>query len=372
MGWGSAALYHLAKKGLRVLGVEQFDVPHSLGSSHGHTRVIRKAYFEHPSYVPLLQKAYDMWKTIEEDSGRQLVNYCGMIYAGQLNSSSIQGVKKSSELYGVPIQELTATDLKTQYPQFSFNDEMTGLYEPSGGYLLVEDCVKVHCDLAQKHGAEVFTNTSVTKWKHENDLYSIKTEQDEFQTKSLVVSAGAWTSKLLKELHLPLTIQRIPSGWFKPKNNHHTLEKRFPIFGIESPYGFFYGFPVLDERGVKIARYEGSETVSSVDAIDRTVRDGDLDHIQQFIQQYLPGVTMQVNASSVCMYTVTPDSHFVIDQHPHHENLYIAAGFSGHGFKFSSAVGAVLADLVCDKQTDVDISFLGLERFASSNNTLNQ
>lgn len=367
-GMGSAALYHLANKGMCVLGIEQFDVPHTMGSSHGHTRVIRKAYFEHPSYVPLLQKAYDMWESIEEDSGKQLVNYCGMIYAGKPDSSSIQGVKKSSELYGVPVQEFSASELKTQYPQFSFDDDMVGLYEPSGGYLLVEECVKAHSQQAQKHGAALLTNTNVTAWKHENNSYSIETDQGEFQAKSLVVSGGAWTSKLLQELNLPLTIQRIPSGWFEPENDQHTLENGFPIFGVETQYGFFYGFPVLDERGVKIARYEGSETVSNVDLIDRIAKDKDVGHIQQFITQYMPGVTKQVNDSSICIYTVTPDSHFIIDQHPHHENLYIAAGFSGHGFKFSSAVGAVLSDLVCDGKTDVDISFFGLERFASSKN----
>lgn len=367
-GMGSAALYHLAKKGMRVLGIEQFDVPHTLGSSHGHTRVIRKAYFEHPSYVPLLEKAYDMWDVLEQDAGRKVSNYCGMIYAGKQDSASIQGVKKSSELYGVPIEPLSQLDLKERYPQFAFDDGMVGLYEPCGGYLLVEECVKAHCEAAQKHGAELKTNTNVKTWRHVNGVHHVQTDQGEFQAKSLVVSAGAWAEPLLHELNLPLTIQRIPSGWFEPLNDHHTLENGFPIFGIETQTGFFYGFPVLDERGVKIARYEGSETVDSIEAVDRTVHDGDLDHIHQFIAQYMPGVTKQVNDSSICIYTVTPDNHFIIDQHPHHKNLYIAAGFSGHGFKFCPAVGVVLAGLACDGKTDVDIDFLGLGRFASSKN----
>lgn len=356
---GSATCRELARRGARVLGIEQFSLGHALGSSHGATRLIRQAYFEEPRYVPLLKRVYPVWDAISAEAGTTLFHRTGLlILAPPGGGASLIGVRRSAEQHGIAIQLVDESALGREFPQFRPGPGTTGIFEPGAGYLEVESCVIAMAQQAEAAGAELHFGETVAQWHADGTDVTVTTDRETYRAKRLVVTAGAWSSRLLAELGLPLRVLRVPQFWFPaPAETLQTI----PCFAFDGPESFLYGFPPLPGLGMKMGDHHPKETlVADPSAVDRNVYPADLTRLTRCIRDFLPGVSPEPRAWSVCMYTMTPDEHFLLDRHPHHENVVFAAGFSGHGFKFAPVIGEILADLSEHGQTPFDIGFLRL------------
>ncbi len=362
-GMGSSACYHLARRGLRVTGIEQFQLGHSMGSSHGQTRIIRKAYFESPEYVPLLNRSYELWRELEERTGRQLYHETGLLYLAPEDSKLYRGIVESSRLHQIPLQNLKAADAAERFPMFRIPAGLSALFEPGAGYLEVENSVFSHAQAAAALGAELRTGETVRSWSSTGSSVEVITDRDTYQAERLVVCAGPWSSRILEELRLPLRVLRKVLIWY-PAGEKYSARSGMPCFLFLMPYGNFYGFPWIEGQGLKVAEHSGGQETRGPDALDREVSDADRAGTGHFMRDVFPEIAAhKPSAGSVCMYTVTPDENFIVDRHPERTNVTYAAGFSGHGFKFASVIGEVLADLAIDGKTSQPVEFLRARRF---------
>ncbi len=370
-GFGGGTLYHLARRGVRVLGIERFSVAHDRGSSHGETRIIRKAYFEHPDYVPLLHRAYDLWHDLERETGRRLVHPVGLFIAGAPNCESVAGTVLAAERHKLPIERLSPATARPRFPGFEFDDEFEIVFEPQAGYLEVEKCVAAHVEAAVRHGAVLRTNETVAGWKSDGCRVLVKTDKGEYAAASLVITAGPWAGEVLRGCAAGsgmvnwgnlLRVVRKPVFWFAAGPGYDAATGT-PTFFFETAAGQFYGFPRIDGRMLKVAEHTGGDAVSDPLAVDRTQHADDLDRLRTFLRGHLPGIGAAPERHSVCMYTKTPDSHFCIDRHPQWGNVAVGAGFSGHGFKFTTVLGEALADLALAGTTSLPVGFLSVKRF---------
>jgi sarcosine oxidase len=365
-GIGSAALYHLARRGVRAIGIDRFHPPHDRGSSHGQTRVIRQAYFEHPVYVPLLLNSYRLWRELEQRTGRRLLHQIGLVEIGPANGVVVPGVLQAADEHRLAVEALTAVEIQRRWPGLRASDPLVGVYEPAAGYLLVEDCVAAHLEAARAAGAELLPDTEVLAWDANQQGVRVRTSNGEFTADRLIVTAGAWAGQLLADVNIRLTIRRKSLFWFATDAVDYDASSRFPVFLFELPGGVFYGFPKLDARGVKFAEHSGGVPVADPLAVDRAVDQEEQQRLREILPQFLPGVSPRVTDHAVCLYTMSPDEHFVVDRHPAHANVVFAAGLSGHGFKFAPILGQALADLALSGASELPIDFLSLERFRAS------
>lgn len=363
---GSAALYHLAKRGVRVLGIDRFDPPHTQGSSHGETRVIREAYFEHPSYVPFVQRAYELWAELERESGQSLYLKTGGLMIGPEGSTVLDGSIRSAREHGLPHEILSARQIRKRYPGLSPEDEMSGVLEPRAGLLYPEKCIAAHLDLAKRHGAEVRANCRVLDWRADERGVAVRTERGEIEAEGLVISAGAWVGGLVPEVAAQLQVERQVLLWFDAKRPDLYAPNRFPIHLWEyEPERMFYGFPDAGD-GLKLAFHHQGESTSA-DGVDRAVRDADVAKMRELMRRFLPEVAeAPLLRGTVCLYTNTPDGHFIIDRHPAHKRVIIASPCSGHGFKFASAVGEALAEMAHGEKARCDLGLFRAGRFCPS------
>ncbi len=343
-GMGSSALFELARRGQRVLGLEQFSLVHDHGSSHGQTRVIRTAYYEHPDYVPILHRAWNLWYELEQFTGRQLLTECGCQSIGPSQGELILGVKSSAAHHQLEIHPHSGEP-------FRLPDGYEAVFESQAGYLKVEDCVRAYLDQAIVFGAEIHENETVIDWQANGNSVIVRTKIREYHAAKVVVTAGAWATRLLLSIGIPLTVMRQVMLWFEPKEPERFRRDRFPVFLFESRRGAFYGLPQIDERGVKIARHYCAPELRHPEEISFETIEADETPVWDFIRESIDASFVRCRARQACMYTLTPDRHFVLDFHPGNANVVVAAGFSGHGFKFASVVGEVLADLVEQGQT---------------------
>ncbi len=375
-GFGSGALYHLARRGVRVLGIEQFGVAHDRGSSHGETRIIRKAYFEHPDYVPLLHRAYDLWHELERETGRQLMHRVGLFIAGSPERESVAGTLHAAALHKLSLERLDPAAARVRFPGYRFHDDFSVLFEPEAGYLEVENCVATHVAAAVARGAQLRTNETVIHWQSDGRHVVVKTETGEYSAASLVITAGPWASQVLGDAFPGLggnllRVVRKPVFWFAAGDTYDASRGNSTFFfetpcSLETPGGQFYGFPRIDGRTIKMAEHTGGETVVDPLTVDRTHHAADLARVGEFLKEFMPAIDPTPVRYSVCMYTKTPDNHFCIDRHPEWGNVVVGAGFSGHGFKFTSVLGEALADLALAGRTNLPVGFLSLRRFESS------
>lgn len=363
-GMGSAACFELARRGLRVLGLEQFPLVHELGSSHGQTRIIRTAYYEHPNYVPLLRRAFARWYELERLRGVHLLTECGCLSLGKPDSEVVAGVRQAAAQHHLPIEVLSADLLRRRYPQFQFGDEYIGVLEQQAGFLYVEDCVRAHIDAARFNGAEIHAEEPVLEWKAYDNGVTVTSARETYHAAKLVLTAGPWAGKLLAQYGAPLRVMRQTLLWFSTADDRQFQRDRFPIYIAEVPGGHFYGLPAIDSAGHKVARHYGAVELTSPDEIDREARPDDEIPVRAFLREHLPLVNGPLRRAQTCIYTLSPDRHFIIDLHPEHKNVALAAGFSGHGFKFASVVGEILADLVEGGRTDHPIDMFRFDRFA--------
>jgi sarcosine oxidase len=361
---GSAAAAHLARRGVRVLGLEAFPRGHALGSSHGESRVIRLAYWEHPDYVPLLHRAYALWHELEEASGKKLLIQTGGLFIGARDSMLVQGTLDSVRQHALAHQMLDADEVRREHPLLQVRDSDVAIYENPAGLLLPELCVEAHAALAEAAGAELRYEEPVTDWAAEGTGVSVTTSAGRYSAERLVITAGAWLNRVVK-LDLPLRPERVPMFWLQPGVALDAFTpERFPVWLWDTGEpGLFYGFPHLNWPGVKLARHH-SGVACDPETLQREIQPADEAPIRSFVSRYIPALDGPVLHARACMYTNTPDEHFVVDRHPAFDNVTYAGGFSGHGFKFSTVIGEVLADLALTGQAMPEADFLRAGRFA--------
>lgn len=374
---GSAALYQLARRGGRVLGVDRFAPPHAMGSSHGDTRVTRKAIGEGDAYVPLVLRSYELWREIEAAAGEDLLTQTGGLWISSAARQAETHVANffdntlaAARRFGIRHEVLDARAIRRRFPQFDVRDNEAGYYEPEAGFLRPEACVRAQLALAARDGAEIHSNERVEGFAGGNGLVTVRTDRGEYQTKQLIVAAGAWLREFLPPeyaRHFAVTRQVLywfdldaPVQWFEAP--------AFPVFiwELQERRHVIYGFPAVDgpEGGLKIAT-EQYDNRTTAEAMEREVSSAEKRAMHEnLVAPYLPGLAARCVKAVACMYTATPDFHFVIDRLPGHDNVIVASPCSGHGFKHSAAVGEILAQMATDGRSALDIGAFSLGRFS--------
>jgi sarcosine oxidase len=363
---GSAAAFHCARRGLRTLALEQFDIPHNLGSSHGQSRMIRLAYYEHPDYVPLLRRSYQLWDELQSLSDLKLLHRTGGIYMGPPTGHVVPGATRAAIDHHLPHELISHADLAKRFPVFNLPDDYTGIFEPDAGLLRPEQCVSAHATQALRYGAQLHAHEPLLTWSSTPTHVTVTTPSSTYHASTLLFCSGPWTSQLLTQLSIPLVVTRQTMGWVAPPNPYRFALNRFPVWGIEQPdHSLAYGFPILsDSPGLKLARHSPG-VPTSPNLIPRTITPTDESEIHDILHRFLPSAAGPTLAIRTCMYTNSPDGHFLLDRLPGHPNALLAAGFSGHGFKFAPVIGQALADLAADGRTTLPIEFLSPSRFNS-------
>ena len=359
-GMGSAALYHLARRGKRVLGIERFRVPHELGSSHGITRIIRLAYFEHSSYVPLVRRAYELWRELESEAGQQLLHVTGAVEGGP---RIFEGALRSCHEHDLPHEVLDGDEVGRRFPAYRLPPDLPLVYQPDGGFLGPEQCIVAHVNGALSYGAVVRTGERVLEWEARKDGVRVRTEHGAVEAERLVLTAGAWSVDVARLRPGLVKPQRQVLAWLEPLEPDLFAPERFPVFNVALEEGHLYGFPVHGVPGFKVGFYDHEGQVADPDAISREPTPEDEIPVRRFVERYFPGGAGPTLDVKTCLFELSPDEHFLVDRHPDTELAVLGAGFSGHGFKFCSVVGEILADLVLDGKTRHDIGFLRLGRF---------
>jgi sarcosine oxidase len=365
---GSSALYQLSRRGMHVLGLEALQPGHELGSSHGESRIIRLAYHEHPSYVPLLRRAYDLWSELEGDAGERLLTITGGLMIGLPESEVVSGARASATQHGLEHELLLADEVRGRFPALHLAEDEVALWEPASGFLRPELCIDALMRLARRAGAEAHYEERVQSWRASGDGVDVVTDRDTYHADQVVFTCGARMNAVLGDAAPRVTAERAVLFWLEPSAPALFAEGRLPIYIWETSSGdAFYGFPHVEWAGTKVSRHHSGQ-MCDPETVDRTVYAADEADLRNLIAQRMPDLNGAVLASRVCLYENSADRHFLVDRLPEHPNVIYAGGFSGHGFKFASVIGEILADLVTRGQATPDADFLRVraERFASS------
>jgi sarcosine oxidase len=361
---GSAAAAELARRGLRVLGIERFERGHAKGSFVGRSRVIRLAYFEHPDYVPLLRRAWERWLDLERETGKRLLFPTGGLYAGAPGSAIVTGSLRSAREHGLAHEALETDDLRRRFPWLRPDDGMVGLFEEQAGYLVPEACIEAHLAVAERHGADLRFGDPVDDWYKDGSGFGVHTAGGAREScERLVIVPGAWLAPLLPDVTFPMAVERVPLFWYEPRRPEAFRD--MPVYIVETDTGSYYGFPYLADQGLKVARH-GTGEPAYPDRLDRNIRPGEDVRVRGFVQRYMPDGDGPLRDAVVCMYTKTPDEHFVIDTIPGLPGVAFASACSGHGFKFASVMGEILADLATTGRTSLPIGFFSASRFSTT------
>lgn len=361
---GSATVYELTKRGKRVLGLEQFDIPNDQGSSHGVNRIIRLAYYEHPSYVPLLRRSYERWHELESVAGEKLLYKTGSIDTDAENGEVFAGSLESCEVHDIPHEVLTAKEANSRFPGYQLPDGHFSLFQADGGFLLSERCIVAYANAAMSLGADIHAREKVTGWEFtaSGDV-EVTTDRGKYGAESLVVTAGAWSEKIVPGLTKLAVAERQVLAWLQPEQPEIFSPERFPVFNAMFEEGRYYGFPVFGIPGFKIGRYHHLDEQTDADEVSREITEQDETVLRSAVERYFPSANGAVMTMKSCMFTNSPDEHFIIGVVPDSPQVSFAAGFSGHGFKFASVIGEIMTDLATDQHTRHDISMFDPERF---------
>ena len=360
---GSSTVYQLALRGQSVLGIDQFTPPHAFGSSHGKSRIIRETYFEEPLYVPLVQRAFNGWAELQARSGKRVLTRTGGLMIGTPNGAVVSGVRASALEHRLPYEELSAGELRRRFPALRPPDDAIGIWEPRAGMLDPEAAIEALLAIARAMRAELRFGEKVTKWRATADGVEVTTHSGTWTAARLIIAAGPWIGGLLPELALPLTVERNAVYWFEPLKAAEFTPSSLPIFIHEyAPGHVWYGFPDFGD-GVKVAQHHQGE-MTTANTVRRAVSDAEVAGIRDLIREFLPDAGGALRSTSVCLYTNTPDGHFILDVHPDHPAVTIASPCSGHGFKFSIAIGELIADDLMGERARFDLAPFRISRFA--------
>ncbi len=361
-GMGAAAAYHLARRGRRVLGLERFDVPNRMGSSHGLTRIIRLAYYESPAYVPLLHRAFHNWRETERAYGEQLLFTTGSLDAGPAQDRVFTGSLASCLEHGIGHEVLDAAEVNRRYPAYCLPPGHMALLQADGGFVASERAIVAHTTLAQAHGADIRARERVLGWEPRNDGVRVTTDRGTYDAGRLVLSAGAWMDQFVPALRGVSVPERQVLGWFQPSDPAPFRPSAFPVFNLLVDEGRYYGLPVWGMPGFKIGRYHHLGEIGPAETTDRDVHPADEAVLRDCVARYFPAANGPVMGLTACLFTNTPDEHFIIDTLPGLPQVCVASPCSGHGYKFCSVIGEVLADMVDGRASGLDVSLFRLER----------
>lgn len=363
---GSAAAQHLAQRGKDVLGIEQFTPPHDKGSSHGGTRMIRQAYWESPAYIPLVLRAYELWEQLERDADAKLLTITGGLILGSAQSQLVTGGIAAAQHYGIPYSVLAPGEIRDRFPAITPLEDDVAVHEERAGYLFPEECIRAQLKMAAKSGAELRVDEKVIGWTAGSDRVQVTTSRTIYEAERFVITAGPWANEVLRGL-FPLKVTRQVMAWIQPQGGIEPfLPSRFPVFLCESPQDGRpgYGFPAVNgpSGGVKAAIH-GSDVECTPETVDRAIHEIDCAEVIRKLKPRFPALDGEVLKAQTCLYTMTPDEHFVIGRHPQFGPVCLACGFSGHGFKFAPVVGEILADLATTGTTRHPIEIFSPTRF---------
>ncbi len=365
-GMGSASAYQLARRGARVLGLEQFEPLHERGSSHGLTRIIRLAYHEHPSYVPLLRRAYELWHDLEADAGRELLITTGSLEGGPEDGTMFRGALEAATLHDLPHEVLDAAEVARRYPAWSGLDPSTKVvFQPDGGFHLSEVTMRAHHDGARAVGADLHFGEAVRTWEPAGDGVRVTTDAGTYGADRLVICAGAWVRQLVPALERLAAPERQVLGWFTPKVPDPFTVDRFPVFILDVESGSYYGFPTHEGHGLKLGWYHHFREPIDPDDPDRSTRPDDEAALRSFVERHLPDAAGPTEMLRACIFTNSPDEHFIVDRLADAPQVTVVSPCSGHGYKFCSVIGEIAADLALEGGTRHDIGLFRLDRFAA-------
>lgn len=365
-GMGSAAAAELARRGRRVLGLERFGPAHDRGSSHGGSRMVRQAYFEDPAYVPLLLRAYEGWRRLEREAAADLLTVTGGLMIGPAGSRTVEGSRASAQRWGLDHELLDAAELARRFPTLAPSPGVVALHEAAAGFVRPEAAITAALAVAQRHGADLRFGTPVSAWAASPGRVRVTSAHGVFEAGGLVIAGGAWSGELLADLGLPLVVERQVQFWFEPLRGVAEFA-RHPVWIWETDDGVQpYGFPAHEPaRGVKTGFFRMGERCTA-EGVDRSVCPAEVELMRSYLADRVPALAGPLLDARTCLYTNTPDEHFVVARHPHAPQVAIAAGFSGHGFKFVPVVGEILADLALDGATGHPIDLFRPERFRAA------
>lgn len=359
---GAAAAWRAAARGLSVVGLDAARPPHAQGSTHGHSRIIREAYFEHPQYVPLVQRAYALWAELEAASRTRLFQACGGLMVGRPDRLLVSGTRLAAAEHRLPVETWTAADLKRRVPVLAPADDMVAVFEPRAGVLAPEPAVTAMLEAARHGGARLFTDEAVYGWEARAGGVEVQTAARRITARRVVLAAGPWLPGLLDGLDLPLTVERVVQYWYPPAADGRFAAARFPVFLLEAPDGrMLYGLPDQG-HGLKLAEHHGGQP-TAIDAVDRTVSTEERRQFHAFASRWVRDLPGEPAEAAVCLYTNTPDSDFILDWHPDAERVYVCSACSGHGFKFAPAIGEAIAAVLVGDAAPFDLTPFRLSRF---------
>ncbi|SET25982.1 N-methyl-L-tryptophan oxidase [Paenibacillus sp. NFR01] len=365
---GISAGYELARRGVKTLLIDAFDPPHTEGSHHGDTRLIRHAYSGDPAYIDLALRADLLWQEAEQLSGAELLVRSGVLNLADRAVYSFGSRLAESEKRKVRVEHLDAVEIRRRWPALTIPESFAAMYEPDAGYLYSERCIAAYRRLALEYGAELLTNTAVVNLTAREGSVTVQTAKGDYHGASAILSAGAWFSALEPFVHLPIKPVRKVVGWFDSAPDF--AAGNFPGFTLGAEEGGYYGFPGIGGAGLKIGRHDTGQEWKLGDTLAPFGSEaGDEGDLRRVLEAYMPGAAGRLLKGSVCKYEHTPDEDFIIDRHPVHPNVLIAGGFSGHGFKFSSVVGEILADLTTYGATSHNIQPFSIARFTPPDHT---
>jgi sarcosine oxidase len=364
-GMGAAVMFHAARRGMRVLGIERFDVGHDRGSSHGVTRILRLGVHEGADYVSWAQRARDLWLALGDEAGEVLFHPCGSVDLGPPESEIVRGSRATCEARGVPHEVLDAAALRERIPVLNPDDDMIGVLQPGSGMVACEASLLAHVAGARVAGAEVRCGEAVVGWEADGDGHRIVTGAGEHRAAAVVVTAGAWAGELVPELAGLIRAERQVVGWFHPDDPAAFAPERMPCWILDGPLGHFYGLPVHGIPGFKLARMAHEEEIDDLGAPVRPPQDADVEDLRAVLRRWFPRADGPVASLATCIFETTPDRDFIIDRVPGRRAAWVAAGFSGHGYKYCGAVGEAMAALVAGEAPALDTSAFALGRFAA-------
>ncbi len=357
---GSAAAYHLAKRGQSVLGFDRFARGHTLASFGGLSRIIRLSYYEHPSYVPLLKRAWDLWRELERESGETLLTQTGGLDMGPPAGELVSGSLKSARTHGLAHEVFDNAELRRRYPVFDIDPDWIGVFDAQAGWLAPERSVETHLRLAERHGATLRFSEPIERWEADGDGVRVTSAHGTHRARRLVITAGSWLPRLLPQLAPHLWVERNVLFWFEPRGEQAAFA-RLPVYIVQDTDRNYYGFPYDPASGLKLAGLHFGDRVDP-DTVDREPSAADEERVRAWLRRRMPLANGERRRAQVCLYTNSPDGHFIIDRDG---PVTYASACSGHGFKFASAVGEILADLATSGGSALDIGFLSSERLAS-------